>query len=541
MFSVIIVEDELLVSIGIKNMIDWGKMNMCVVGEAQNGQDAYELYLKEKPDLILTDIKMPVMDGLEFISRIRENDKQTKIIILTSYDEFDLVHKALKLGVSDYILKMKMSPVEMESVMRKVWEELKKESASRVAGQDFFVDPQTVKEKAFKDFILYQSCTDREIDILIQKMGLRLTPSRMIFCIMSLNNYQDMRDRFDAKHGQTVRKTILDLIDKLLQNYRLGEIMSENEGRYWILVSFGNKSVAGEQALLNEILERIGLLMKTYINSSVSFGLSGCYDGYESLGKMYAESLDALDQGYFLQDSMIVHCNTDNQKSYLSLMENFRDFISQQEGINEEYRREITRGIGLLKGMFRKPKADIQEILIRWIHWPTLNMNAFGTELQDLALGYAKQAHECGRLTDAIEVFKKYLAAVVRMQNIKTPVSREITEVVQFIKNNYKQEISLQQAAGLVKMSSAYLSNLFKKEMGISFVEYINQVRIDRAKDLLVRTYLKTYEVALSVGFTDESYFSRIFKKLTGLRPYEYKKQPFNVGMNHEADDGYSS
>lgn len=132
MFTVLIVEDEVLVSISIKNMIDWAKLDMCVIGEAQNGKDAYELYQREKPNLVITDIKMPVMDGLQLISKIREKDKQTKIIILTCYDEFDLVHKALMLGVSDYILKLRITTKEIEPVLQKVHSEMQSEIDSSI-------------------------------------------------------------------------------------------------------------------------------------------------------------------------------------------------------------------------------------------------------------------------------------------------------------------------------------------------------------------------------------------------------------------------
>ena len=238
MFTVLIVEDEVLVSISIKNMIDWAKLDMCVIGEAQNGKDAYELYQREKPNLVITDIKMPVMDGLQLISKIREKDKQTKIIILTCYDEFDLVHKALMLGVSDYILKLRITTKEIEPVLQKVRSEMQSEVDSKLVSRDFYINPAFIREKAFKDYILYQACSDMDFNAVIEKMNLRISPSRMVFCSMKLDNYESMCVNFDAKHEQTVRMTILNLIDDLLQKYQRGEIIHEKDERYWLLFSF---------------------------------------------------------------------------------------------------------------------------------------------------------------------------------------------------------------------------------------------------------------------------------------------------------------
>ena len=128
MFTVLIVEDEMLVRMGIKCSIDWAKLNMCVVADVANGQAAWEVYEKERPDIILTDIKMPVMNGIELIEKIRKVDTKTKFVILSCLEEFQFVRKALSLGVSEYILKLAMSQEEMESVLGRIQNELAREN-----------------------------------------------------------------------------------------------------------------------------------------------------------------------------------------------------------------------------------------------------------------------------------------------------------------------------------------------------------------------------------------------------------------------------
>jgi len=119
MYRVLIVEDEIIVRLGLKNSIKWADFNMEVVGDAANGEEGWNQYNLKQPDIVLTDIKMPVMDGIELISRIRENDQLTRIIILTCYGEFELAQKAIKFGVSNYILKMSMGLEEIEEVLKK--------------------------------------------------------------------------------------------------------------------------------------------------------------------------------------------------------------------------------------------------------------------------------------------------------------------------------------------------------------------------------------------------------------------------------------
>ncbi|AZN41460.1 response regulator [Paenibacillus albus] len=198
MIKVIIVEDEMLVRIGLKNSIDWAKLGMEVIADLSNGQAAWEFYNEVKPDLILTDIRMPNMDGMQLISLIRETDAKTKIIILTAYEEFDLVKKAIRSGVTDYILKFKMSIDEMESVLRKVQTELQSESslvssAKQQDGQALAaLDKTSLKETAMKDYLSYGRYSDAEFAEITKKLNFRIQPERLLLCVMEIDNFERM-------------------------------------------------------------------------------------------------------------------------------------------------------------------------------------------------------------------------------------------------------------------------------------------------------------------------------------------------------------
>lgn len=527
MFTVLIVEDEMLVSIGLRNMIDWEKMDMKVIAEAQNGEAAFEIYQKEKPDLILTDIKMPVMDGLQLISRIREKDKKTKIIILTCYQEFDMVHQALKLGISDYILKLRMSTDDMESVIKKVHDELASENITRLVNNGMVVNARFIKEKIIKDYIINQAYSDAEFEKMICGMQMRLKSSGLILCMMKVSSNRNSHDKLDAKHENTLRETILNLIDELLDKYKRGEIVYEKDQQYMILFSFGD--VAGEndaQTMLYEILDRISIIMKTYINSQVTFGISTRCNHYSALKDLYYEAAMALKQSYFMGDVRCIrYADNSNKSVYLSLIEKFRGHVTGIPDMNNEYRKEIMEGISLLEEMFCVPEEEVQELFIQWIHRPAANSNAFGNDRSNIALEYAGRIRTCTTLIEIMGVFEQYLLDINESQANVRLVGREVSETVRFIKDNYFMDISLQQVADQVEISANYLCSLFKKDLHISVMDYVNRVRIDKAKELLLNTHLKTYQIAQKVGFADESYFSRIFKKITGYRPNEFKKQ----------------
>jgi two-component system response regulator YesN len=527
MYTVLIVEDEILVSIGLKSMINWADLDMRVIAEAQNGKLAYEIYQKEKPNLILTDIKMPVMDGLEFISKIRETDSKTKIIILTCYEEFDLLHKALKLGVSDYILKLKMSTDEMESVIRKMHDELINEDVAQVVNNNTQAYARHTKNKFILDYVLCQAYSDLEFEKLKVKMQLKINCSRLVLCVMNIDNYELISNKFDTKHENTIRDTILSLIDELLVKYKRGEIVHEKEGRYILIFSFGDiLSEKNTREMFYEILERIGTIMKTYINATVTFGISTFHDNYSSLKDLYVQAVSALEQSYFVGDLKYIQYGEQNNKiRYLSSIKKIKTYVESVENLNGDYRKEILSGLGQLERMYSSPKAEIQEMFIRWIHWSTVNSNAFRDDTSKLSLDYVGRVRGLSKFDETIQVFEQYLLVTVKCQMNSRLFSREVSEAIKYINANYYNDISLQQVAEKVEMSANYLSSLFKKEIHASFVDYVNQTRVNKAKELILHTHLKAYEISQKVGFTDESYFSRIFKRITGLRPNEFKRQ----------------
>ena len=525
MLSVIIVDDELLVRIGLKKLIDWNKLGMVVVGEAQNGAVAYELYKKEEPDIILTDIKMPIMDGLQLISKLRESDKKTKIIILTCYQEFELVHQAIKLGVSDYILKLKMSANEMESVICKVREEILNDSSSGHIDRDIRIDKSILKEQVIKNCILNKAYSDAEFQEMAENLQIRLSSSGLVLCVMKIIS-AGQRNAAESQTDKLMTGTVLSAINALLDKYKRGEIIFDDDRQYLLLFSFGD--IDSENigiTLLYEILDRITNLIKTYFDSKAIFGISNSDSGFQNLGDLYEKAMLAIRQSFFYDRERYIHYGAlSNLHICQSSIEHFGEYINGTNGLENEYKKEILSGISLLKTSVDIQCEEVRELFIRWVHWTARKSSVHKTDTLSLALGYADRIRCCDTLAETIDLFTEYLQAAILTSTAVRLVNREVSEAIQFIEKNYHTHITLEQVAEQLKISANYLSRLFTKELNISFTYYIIQARINRAKELLTDTHMKTYEIAHRVGFTDESYFSRVFKKSTGIKPNEYRK-----------------
>ena len=527
MFTVLIVEDELLVRIGLKSSINWDKMGMKVIADVPNGQAAMEVYEREKPDIVLTDIKMPVMDGIQLISKIREENAKTKIVVLTCYEEFETIHKAVNLGVSGYILKLKMSTNEMETLLSKIQEELIKENAKSLDKKDVSLDPGIVKGNLIKNYMFYHLYDEFEFTNSVKAKQMRLTPDRLIICRMTIDDFELLQNKFKDDHGDLIHFAVINIVDELLLGYKRGEVIHEKDENYLIILSF--QDIVSEKKIfeiLHEILGRIREVMKTYINTSVSFGISRIHSSYPELKEMYKECLIALEQRYFIGAGGVIRYDDAVATNYTEYAINkLKKFVNETNLIYSEYCKEVEADIDSLIKAPSLSKVQLQKSFLKWIYWPTTNVNISKEGIYRIAVDYAGQVNKCISLDENIAGFKNFLSELAEYGEKSRCLSKEIAEVVQFVQKNYQKDISLQQAAELVQISTNYLSSLFKKELQLGFVEYVNQVRIEKAKDMLLNTYQRTYEIAQNVGFADESYFSRTFKKLTGLRPNEFRKQ----------------
>lgn len=399
--KVLIVEDEVLVREGLKSVIGWERLGMEVIGDVANGKQALEVYEREKPDIILTDIRMPVMDGLELIAQIRGQDEKTRIVILTCYEEFGYLQKALRLGVSDYILKLKMKPSEIEAAMAKVKRKLDEEMDGREERLEEAESFRLQKEEELKQYIFYNQVPESLFRSRMEKLNLAVREENIVLCRMVLQKYEKAQARIMDERGMLIRFLVLNVTMEIMEKYGCGEIVQEGDDCFLILMN-------------------------------MDFD-----EGWERLEGMQQEISRVL-----------------------------LDFIEVQAawGISS-----MTQSFAALPGMYQ----------------------------------------ECCE----------------KMQDEKTSLSVEIYEAVRYIDEHLSERLTLNQVADSICLSPNYLSSLFKKELGVGFVDYITEKRVEKAKELLTNTGMKTYEVAQQTGFLDESYFSKTFKKITGKRPSAFRKR----------------
>lgn len=551
MYKVMIVEDEMLVRIGLKNSVDWSKFNMQVIADLSDGQSAWEQYHQERPDLIITDIRMPKMDGMELIAHVRAEDKSTRIVVLSCLEEFELARKAMSLGVSGYILKLTMTEEEIQTILQTIRNELDHQQRASVVEDRPSLLPsniELIKEKYIKDFLLYGIYSVEEFERFAVQSQMQLSPIRLVVCMMEVDHYSKLKQKFKDEHGHLIKMTLLNMLNEITTAFHKGESLYIDETHYLVLLSF--EDILSEQQIRQQtvlILQRVQHVIGTYFNSSVSFGISEIDNAYKSLPRLYLESHERL-QHKFLTCTGLYHTGQEriDVAPIQAQLEQIRLYCPLRELLSPMKQERYDDYIRILHEHLYADRRSIQHLLFQLIQWISTSLYDYHQNEKTILFNITDQLEQCDTLPEMLTQIQLYLSEVVEQSRTMMHMSSEITKAIQYIKQHHTQNISLQQVAEHVNLSFGYLSNLFKKELQITFIDYLNRYRVERAKELLVGTSLKSYDIAAQVGFSPEyTYFSKVFKKVTGLNPNEYRRQYWTQGeqtstLNHSSSSSAS-
>lgn len=526
MYRVVIAEDEPLARQALIAAIPWADHGMTVIAEAANGQEAWDAYRSCKPDLIITDIRMPVMNGLELIERIRKHDRSTKIVVLSCLDEFDRVRKAFTLGISDYISKLTMTTDEMQHLLSRISQEmaLVPEVEKRPADS---LDQLQLKENLLKDFMFRSRFTVQEFMLFAGDMGWRLDPaSPMLLCLIEIDDYSQLLERFKDDYGLLTKMSMLNVLDELIGNCAVGEVIYDQHNRY--IVMFSSRKQQGREQLLGELhdaLERIRFAFADYFGTTLTIGVSEVYTGYANLNVMYRESRSALRRKFVIGAGQTIDALADAEDALRKEAERaFAEMLNGWHMAHPQLEQQLRASIYEYLKMDEWEQGPVIDFFQLLLQIPIQVLKLQREHVWDHFQHYSSRLRQAKSLREACETFTEYAHRTMQLREASPVWSREVMQAIRYMEREYREEVTLNKLSVHVKLSANYLGALFKKETGFSPIEYLIQYRIAKAKELISETDHRTYEIAEQVGISDYSYFSRMFKKMVGKSPSEYRR-----------------
>lgn len=513
MDRILIVDDEFLVRLGLKTTIDWNAHGYQVVGEAANGNEALEMVKNLKPDIILVDIKMPSMDGLEFITLAKEISRDLSFIILTNYESFQYAKRAVQLGVSQYLLKSEISPEVLLSALESI-RQGQRESEKRSHGNDW----ERMK-------YLSRNLSKGQINTSIAPERLEtpeegLFPEKQYVVIKYHCNISSMTEQ----SINMMSKTMVSLIEAEYPGLTWCEIFFQMH--YYMTMIFPSTSCENIQTYFYDKSQLIARKIKYYFSTVLRGGISEAM-GPEHIPQMLNQAENARRRCFFGTEPFIVYDSgfhgqlKAQEKVHVSSSKVMRLL---EEGDYETLRSYVHDTFSVL--CQRMDYSNVKHAFFDFLSNGKSYLEKWDDESKKILAG--RLDYENWNVLTSVDEAETYICDVMellmhRPDEAGNGYSINVRKSISFIEENYGQNITLQDVADHVAISKNYLSMLFKQETGINFVAYLNQYRIEKAKQLLTTTNMKIYEIADSIGFYSPYYFSKVFKEITKMQCKEYR------------------
>lgn len=543
MLKIFLAEDEVVVRETIKRMIPWEELGFELVGEAADGEMALPLLIRQQPDLLITDIKMPFMDGLTLARLAKKEIPGLKVVILSGYDDFNYAKQAIGIGVEDYLLKpiTKNALIERLSEIRSRYEH---EKTQKEYYEKFQREMQAYEKNSSRDF--FEALVGGSMDMMevykrAEKLGLDIVAEAYNVLIFTMNcdeDFSGQRDEYSSWEAES-----LELLENFFAGHSSAMLFRSNIFSYDVLLKGQRETIEeNTRACVDEIrkilsrqdgrrewflavgqsVERLSQIQKSYHTASRAFSQRYLYDEnilyYDEMETMEHPGGQAeTEDNAYLQKVDVNALNPAILQKFLSngLQEETENFVKDYfYAIGQEpmeslvFRNYVILNvrfsvISFIKGLGcdtnEMESADTEEVL------------AESGKNMESAIAYAKKM-----ISQAIEI---------RDQNSGNKNRSILKTAVDFIDSHYMdEEISLNTVANVANVSSNHFSALFSQNMGQTFIEYLTTLRMNKAKELLRCTGMRSSEIAGEIGYKDAHYFSYLFKKTQGMTPSDYRK-----------------
>lgn len=527
MYKVLIVDDEVLVRVGLKTTIDWEANGFTVVAEASNGEQGYEQYKKLSPHVIITDIKMPKKDGLWLVEKVKKENVHIKILVLTCYDDFAYARKALKFGVDDYILKSEVEDEELIAVMKSVKKKLDADSGAKQIKDKDFTNRNDIKRSIFNDAVKSNFVLDDKLLERFKTIEFPIENTKFAFAGISIND--EKKSHLDQSSLKQINQAVLNIIFDMLAKKSIDYI--------YTFQSKKNIFCLSSQQLSENELKRMftyaGDSVKQYFDMSLSVVFTEVFNIINDAALIYNRFIDKEQIMFYKNEKSFFIASIDdinfNEANVISLKKQHnKRFI---EAIGQENLGEANELIEEVQSLFEQNKLNPKIVKIFYSNLIGDIFNSYGSFFENNSEVskyeyYHYQIENADYLQDIIVMLLKFTdKAINEIHNTRCNNPKAIINMaINFIQHHYDEKISLDDVAQKLNLSKNYLCSAFKKVTGENMSLYINKLRIEKAKSLLLESDGSIKEIFEEVGYSNQQYFSRVFKKITGITVIEYKE-----------------
>lgn len=542
MYQVLLVDDEPLILTGIQSMINWEDYDCVITDKASNGKQALEKMEKSMPDIVITDIKMPVMTGIEFMQECRDRGYDTVFILLTNLEEFSLAKSALALGAADYLVKMEMTQEMMGNSLKRATEmcNQKRILTDKIPHREFH--PKDVKQTAtgfFRDILEKAGNLSDEFrkkwQEPVEKMELEQLYENGV--LMWIRPYKD-RDLFENV-SEDDRKEMLDYEQSLMEQF-MNRIHSGCCTLVWkrmgILAILPGQNRT--EKYYRDTGKKICNILEDYFGCQTLVAISAPMEDIWGGSKRALSQIKKIQEFYYYHSNEPVVLVSDVEAHFWEerharhdtfdisfLKKDLRQALVQQD---KEKVNSVFEELSALFTEFHPAReqvvnacANLYYFFLSYVEEDALikeEMPYPSVVMEILLECFTLKAH-----TRWLLKFGSWVGNTMENFHRGSKTDKIVEAAKEYVRENYGEKLTLAAIASKIGISQGYLSSVFKKQTGGNLNDYINQMKIEKAKELLEKHEYMMYEISDMLGFENPYYFSKVFKKLTGITPSEYE------------------
>jgi two-component system response regulator YesN len=546
MLGIVIVDDDAVVRMNLKSVIEWEKEGFVITGEAENGKKGLELILRDKPDIVITDVKMPVMDGLEMIRKARAEDESVRFIVLSSYDEFGLLKTAVNNGVTDYLLKLELTPQVLLNTLEGIKKSiLYEDNTTRNREISPYSKLATILRRVLAGYY-----AEEELEHTLKMVNQDIKTERLL-CLAVRFSLSGKGASFEAEDWRTLEIAVHSVIHNITKQFYPGISFLEDTGICLFVYSPPTESIGRVREMAGIIIT----MLKQYFNLESSVGVASVTGGINDIHRLMIDAIKAAEEVFFrgfgtvifsseVSDAVVsgetgtsgagVYNWTETFRQALELhrKEDLKDIFKTLKGfLAVKSRPLIRKNPGLRDSPSPVPVVSRSEAFNLCFSLVNTTLSVLRDHPADRNFFNENLYEVIGRvetLKGLREWVDSFEAAVFGWLDSIYEKSHDdflVDSAKLYVAENFQKPVSLNQAAKHLTISSGYLSSLFKRRTGLCFVDYVTRVKISEAERLLVSGRYRVGEIAEMVGYEDAGYFSKIFHRITGSTPREYMSQ----------------
>lgn len=539
MKRIILIDDEPPARQHIRESFPWASWGFDIVAEAANGEEALHKCKEIKPDIAIIDITMPVMDGLTLLQQLNRQHANIKSIIITAHRDFEYVQQALQYGALGYILKAPVNLEETKAVLDRVCMELERydtQQGMQESHQSLIRNYQyPLRKKFFDNMLVGVISGETEIFNRGLPLNIHLKADCYLLLYCKVDNLPQFQQRYPHKDQLLIEFSMMEIVRETLNEIipACFEIFPLSFGQFTVILTDYDKLNYNYNIFVNHIYSALREPMEKYLNVDLFITVSKPFGSANHIVPHFIEAENLLKHRFYFETARPVFAegcrpirNKDSDKTdgifreFETVMHSFSNdnLYNWTEKLKQHtilYKLEpshMLQKLDSLKDFFKNSPS------IENLSWPDFRISI--------------------SIFDALDSLRKYILEWRRMQSRLLCTRPEIVKSLQFIQLHLSAELTLDTIAEHVQLSPSYLGYLFKKEIGVSIVDFITEQRITLAKTLLSKGQYRNYELAEKVGFRSYPYFCTMFKKQTGMTPNEYKhmtKHAIVLNNNHDS------